>query len=101
MRMTEDDEATSTPTAKAYAELQDWMVGARMDSIRQDRGTWICQLNRDGRNTWVVWNPDRKSEFNRPKGDDTIRTLSGETSRISGNRIEVGPTPVLVEKSAH
>ena len=101
VRMTDDDEATPTPTARAYVELQKWMVGAHMNSIRQDRGTWICQLSRDGRNSWIVWNPDRKADFDRPKGADTIRTLSGDAAGISGNRIEVGSTPILVDKPVH
>jgi len=99
VRMTEDDEATSTPSAKAYAELQKWMVGARMDSVRQDRGTWICQLSRGSSNSWIVWNPDGKAEIERPKEACTIRKLSGESIGISGNRIEIGPTPVLVDRS--
>ncbi len=101
VRMTQDDEATVTPTAHAYAELQKWMVGARMDSVRQDGGTWVCQLSRDGANSWIVWNPDRNVDFDRPKDVDTIRHLSGDRSGITGNRIEIGATPVLLEKSAH
>jgi len=101
VRMTQDDEASVTPTAHAYAELQKWMVGARMDSVRQDGGTWVCQLSRDGANSWIVWNPDRNVDFDRPNDVDTIRKLSGDRTGITGNKIEIGATPVLLEKSAH
>jgi len=76
-------------------------VGARMDSVRQDGGTWVCQLSRDGANSWIVWNPDRNVDFDRPKDVDTIRKLSGDRTGITGNRIEIGATPVLLEKAAH
>ena len=101
VRMTEDDEATITPTAHAYAELQKWMVGARMDSVRQDGGTWVCQLSRDGATSWIVWNADHNANFDRPKDIDTVRKLSGDRTAITGSRIEIGATPVLLEKAAH
>jgi hypothetical protein len=101
VRMTEDDEATMTPTARAYAELQKWMVGARMDSASHDGGTWACQVSRDRATSWIVWNPDRNTSFDRPKDVDTIRKLSGDQSAITGNKIEIGPTPVLLERSGH
>jgi hypothetical protein len=101
VRMTESDEATSTPTAKAYAELQKWMVDARMESLRQDHGTWICQLSRGGAASFIVWNPDHKIDFERPRDVDTIRRLSGESTAISGNKVEIGPTPVLLDRATH
>ncbi|MBZ5679766.1 MAG: beta-galactosidase [Acidobacteriia bacterium] len=103
VRMTEDDEATSTPTARAYAELQRWMVGARMDSVKKDDATWICQLSRDGMNSWILWNPDHNTRFDVPRawGVGTVRRLSGDSASFSGGKIEVGTTPILVEKSAH
>lgn len=102
VRLTEDDEATSTPTARAYAELQKWMVGARMDSVKQDGGTWICQLSRDRANSWILWNPDHDTKFDLPKSSDVnmIRKLSGDRAIFTGNKVVVGPTPILLEKSA-
>jgi hypothetical protein len=100
VRMTEDDEATATPTARAYAELQKWLVGAHMDALTQDNGAWICRLSRGGATSWIVWNPDRNVDFDRPKDVDTIRKLSGDRTGITGNRIEIGATPVLLEKAA-
>jgi hypothetical protein len=101
VKMTEDDEATPTPTAHAYAELQRWLVGAHMDSLKQNNGIWICGLSRDGATSWIVWNPDRDSNFERPKDVDTIRNLAGDRTGITGNKIEVGATPVLLEKAVH
>jgi hypothetical protein len=101
VRMTEDDEATSTPTARAYAELQRWMVGARMDSVKKDDGTWICQLSRDGASSWILWNPNHNTKFEVPKAwnASSVRRLSGDSADYPGGKIEVGPTPILVEKS--
>ena len=103
VRMTEDDEATATPTARAYAELQKWLVGARMDSIKQGDGTWLCQLSRDGVKSFILWNPDHGTTVDLPKSADvnTIRKLSGDRSNFTGTKVEVGPTPILLEKLVH
>lgn len=101
VRMTEADEATSTATARAYAEIQKWMVGARMESITEDRGTWICQLSRDGAISFIVWNPERKVDFDRPKDVNTVHKLTGESAGISGNKVEISSTPVLLDRSTH
>jgi hypothetical protein len=103
VRMTEDDEATPTPTARAYAELQKWMVGARMDSIEQHDGTWLCQLSRGVVKSFILWNPDHSTTVDLPKSADvkTIRKLSGERSNFTGMKVDVGPTPILLEKLVH
>jgi hypothetical protein len=102
VRMTEDDEATTTPTARAYTELQHWLVGARMDSVKQKDGTWICQMSRENTKFWIVWNPSRNTKFDLPKSSraNTIRKLSGDRAGVAGDQIDVGPAPVLLENSA-
>jgi hypothetical protein len=101
VRMTESDETTVTSSAKAYAEIQQWLIGARMDSLQQKDGIWISQLSRDGANSWIVWTPDRNARFDVPKSFDVneIRSLSGEIVKFPGGKIEIGPAPVLLEKS--
>jgi hypothetical protein len=101
VRMTESDESTSTPTARAYTELVHWMVGARMVSARQDGDVWICQLDRDGSNSYVLWNAGRNKNFEVPKswGVTSARRLSGDASAFSGGKIEVGSVPILLEKT--
>ncbi len=101
VRMTEDDESTPTDTARAYAVLQQWLIGARMTSCKEDHGNWVCQLNRDGRDFWIVWNSERNKGFDVPKSwnVDSVRRLSGESSRLQGSKVEIGGTPVLLEKS--
>ncbi|HVN18029.1 MAG TPA: glycosyl hydrolase [Dongiaceae bacterium] len=100
VRMTEQDESTSTPAARAFGELRAWMVGARMESARQrEDGTWMCKLTRDDHGSWALWNPDRNVKVDVPKDWNVknIRTLSGDRQAISGNKVEVGATPILLE----
>jgi hypothetical protein len=103
VRMTESDEATATSTARAYAELQQWLIGARMESVERRGGAWVCQLSRDGVASWIIWNPDRKTAFDLPGSFDAddVRKLSGVTAKFSGRRVDIGPEPILLEKSVH
>ena len=72
-----------------------------MESIKRDHDSWICQLSRNGTSSYIVWNAERKVDFDRPKDVDTIRKLSGESVAISGNKIEISSTPVLLDRSPH
>jgi len=101
VRMTADDEATATPAAHAYAELQRWLIGARMQSVKQDGDTWICQLNRKNADSWILWNSERTTKFEVPKSWDvnTLRTLSSSRTSFADGKVEIGPTPVLLERS--
>jgi Glycosyl hydrolases family 39 len=99
VRMTEDDESTLTATARAYTELAKWMIGARMSSFKEDDGAWVCQLDRDGSSSWILWS-NHNSKFDVPKswGATSARRLSGDTSSFPGGKIEVGTVPILLEK---
>ncbi len=72
-----------------------------MTSCKVDRTTWICQLKRDrGNLAWIVWNPNRKFQFNIPRiwGVQQVKDLSGKRSQVSDRAIEISPSPRLLEK---
>jgi 8-oxo-dGTP pyrophosphatase MutT (NUDIX family) len=73
-----------------------------MDSVKQDGGTWICQLSRDGANSWIVWNANHNTKFEVPKSWNVnlARRLSGDSANFPGGKIEVGETPMLLEQAA-
>ncbi len=100
--MVEADRTTLTPAAVAYANVQKWLVGAQMSPCQSNsQNTWICQLKRDrGYQGWIVWNPDGKLRFNVPDRwrVKQIRDLAGTERDLSGNSIEIGPSPLLLEK---
>jgi len=101
VRIVETDRATPTAAARAYEEVGKWLTGARMDSLREDGGSFICQLSRDGRKSWIVWNPERRVSLDIPRSWGVIRMqkLSGDQSSFSGNRLEIDSSPTLLESS--
>lgn len=97
---TEEDERTITISARAYGEVQKWLVGARMESCEKDSsGTWTAKLTRDGRSAWILWNEDHDLKFDVPKswGVDRITKLSGEDSPLPSGQIDVSELPVMAE----
>jgi hypothetical protein len=98
---TEEDQATATNSAHAYAEVQKWLIGSRMESCeRQADENWVCKLTREsGRSAWILWNEARSSKFDVPKSWEvtTLTKLSGEQSAWNASKIDVGELPVLLE----
>jgi hypothetical protein len=94
------------PTAKAYAEVERWMVGARMDSCRMDgQGNWTAHIIRpDQREAWIVWNSKVKlGKFKLPSewNVQSVTDIYGKKSPVRhGDTIEVHFAPELIE-SAH
>jgi hypothetical protein len=99
--LTEADGRTLKPPATAFAETENWLVGARMVSCLSDqRSTWSCELDRPGYHAWVVWNPTRTMEFRIPEAWPVIqrRDLSGGRLPLgTASLISIGPKPVLLE----
>lgn len=108
LTMIEPDIRTLKPAAIAYAQVQKWLVGARMNHCTQNQSTWICQLSRQGGyNAWIVWNSARKSGFQVPAswGIHRVRDLTGNQRNLSGTTtrnnpisIEIGSSPLLLER---
>jgi hypothetical protein len=100
---TEEDESTATISAHAYAEIQKWMIGSRVDSCESDDGgTWVCKLSRESSPAaWILWNEDHSSRFEIPKSwqIQTCTKLSGERSACSAGQVDVGEIPILLEAS--
>jgi len=102
MGFTEKDGKTVKSPAAAYAEVEKWLVGARMNSCASDAsGTWTAEISRDGGyHGWLVWNPNQSLSFKIPPtwNPKLVRDLKGAQREIppKGN-IEIGPSPILLE----
>ncbi|HTS68696.1 MAG TPA: glycosyl hydrolase [Terriglobia bacterium] len=98
---TNEDQATATISARAYGEVQKWLVGSRMESCRrQGDATWICRLTEvSGRPAVILWNEDHTSrlDVSREWEMKTLTKLSGEHSAWSGSQFDVSELPVLLE----
>jgi hypothetical protein len=102
--LTEADGKTVKPPAYAYAEVYDWLVGARMIECTSDAANmWKCSIRRnDGNDAWIVWNAQRVMSLEIPKylGFNEVRDLEGDRRSLkAGDRIEAGPMPVLLWKN--
>jgi hypothetical protein len=105
MGLTQYDEKTPKAAAKAYGEVENWLVGARMNSCSsQGDGTWTCQIARDGGYSgWIVWNANQEVTFDLPRAWNArqVRTLSGDTKKISNlKQLRITFSPQLIENSA-
>jgi hypothetical protein len=99
LQMTDRDSRTLAPAGQAFSTIQQWLVGARMDWCKADANeTWQCQLNRNGKPEWIIWNVDGNSTFSLPKNwnANSITPLVGESHGISGSSLDISPIPVLV-----
>ncbi len=101
---TEEDESTTTISARAYAEIQKWLIGARIESCENDdAGTWVCKLSRPSTGSaWIVWNEDHAVKFDIPKSwpVQTCAKLVGERSPAGAGAVDVGEIPILLEGPA-
>jgi len=103
VRLTEGDLATATPAAKAYAQVEEWLVGAQMDWFRrEDSSNFVCQLSRDGKKSWIAWNPERNSKLDIPKSwsVSSSQKLLETRNAISGGSVEINSFPTLLESSS-
>lgn len=102
MLMVKEDNQTLTGAAKAYGEIQKWLVGSQMKKCQPDfRNTWTCELVREGGNpAWVVWNSKRDDlSFKVPESYEVrqVQNLYGEKTELSSDRIlKIGSLPVLL-----
>ena len=101
MGLTEADGATTKPPAKAYAEVEDWLVGARMVMCDTYGGIWNCRLSREGGYSgWIVWSTKGTRQFPIQPiwGVKRMRDLYGNVRKLSGIRnVAIGSMPILLE----
>lgn len=98
--LTEEDGKTLKPPAKAYAEVERWLVGAQMTSCRCSHDTWICGLLRPHYRGWIVWNPERSKRFSIPDTwpvHQSIDLSGGRRPTQPGSIVSIGPAPILLE----
>jgi len=94
-----EDEHRITPAGYAYGDIQQWLVGARMDRCGENaEHTWTCQLDRSGKKEWIVWNPPGDRTFDVPAAWHvrSMTPLLHDRRSIHEPSIDIGPVPVLL-----
>jgi Glycosyl hydrolases family 39 len=88
-----------TPAGNTYKLIQQWLVGAKMDScVESADHIWTCELSRAGKKQWIVWNPQGTRKFDVPGAwhVKNAMPLLHEQSSLTGPTIEIGPIPTLL-----
>jgi len=88
-----------TAAGRAYESVQQWLVGARMDSCTESaEHNWTCQLSRAGKKQWLVWNPQGNHKFDVPTAwrVRSVTPLLHERRSLTGPSIDIGPVPALL-----
>lgn len=98
-----EKDGTPKPAARAYAEIQHWMIGKRMASCRRDAdGVWCAELETaDGMREAIVWSPNRESTWEVPSdlGAQSVRHLDGSIDQLTAAYLKVDFSPVLLGSS--
>jgi hypothetical protein len=88
-----------TPAGNAYKLIQQWLVGAKMEScVESTDHIWTCELSRAGKKEWIVWNPQGTRKFDVPGAwhVKSATPLLHEQGSLTGSTIEIGPIPTLL-----
>jgi hypothetical protein len=108
LHMAEPDRQTPTSAGRAFAVLQDWMVGASVgpcladdqpEPFKASHSVWTCELNRDGKISRIVWNPDGNTNFTVPAAWNVQRIgdLSGTFRSMQAQKqIPIDQQPLLL-----
>ena len=95
-----DPQGVITPAGRAYLTTARWLVGARLKSCKRTAPVWVCVLDRDGKQAWMIWNEKDESlqwpaiELPRLNAGES---LAGEALAIKGQRaLTLDGRPILV-----
>jgi hypothetical protein len=90
------------PAAMAYAQVQEWMVGATMTApcaVESD-SIWKCGLMRGPKGpnyrALAIWNVAGASQYNPPAWFTHWRDLAGNVHQVAGP-VPIGTQPILLE----
>jgi hypothetical protein len=105
-----EDNKTLTPAGLAFKVTEDWMLGAVVTSCdsadkpeikKASHSLWTCKLDREGKTSYVVWNPDGGVKFTVPPSwkVNRIRSLENVDKPLPASREEMlGHQPVLFDQ---
>lgn len=94
-----ESEHRVTPAGNAYKVIQQWLVGAKIDSCDEAADhNWTCELNRSGKMEWIVWNSQGRRKFELP-GEWRVKSITPllqDRRSFTGSSIDIGPAPALL-----
>jgi hypothetical protein len=94
-----EDAHTVTPAGRAYEVVQRWIVGTTMNDCTESADhTWTCQLLRNGKSQWIVWNVQGNRKFDVPRtwSVASATRLLQDSQPLKGASVDIGPVPLLL-----
>jgi Glycosyl hydrolases family 39 len=87
-----------TPAGQAYAEIEQWLTGKRMNSCHSSGDVWVVELEDTGHPVKIVWDAGGSSSFRIPNDWRATRVTDfrGKTQPVRGGTVQIGPAPVLL-----
>ena len=94
----------SKPAAKAYEQLQDWLIGATFDHPCENKsGVWTCDLHREnGYRAKIAWSekPGAAANYKVQDGMANQRDLTANSAALKGGgSVPLSSRPTLLEPS--
>lgn len=87
-----------TEAANAYQQVEQWLTGAVMNGCSPDAElTWKCQISRDGKVAWIVWNPEESVSVSTMQMSTEIDIHGNQQDISAENSVAVGDMPVLLQ----
>lgn len=88
-----------TALARAFAIVQNWMVGSSERCTRYSDGVWVCALTNGKTTNYAVWSVNGAGFYTVPKGIGHAADLYGGTTAVeAGTKIALSGAPVLLTK---
>jgi hypothetical protein len=95
-----DRNRVPTLAARAYQQIEKWLVGSSLEACNTKGPVWVCELKQNDRTSWLIWSTENTgpplASLSLPI--NKVDTLSGET--LSGNAalsVNISESPVLAE----
>jgi hypothetical protein len=102
----ETESGAANQAGFAYQQVRDWILGARFVPCSAKGSVWSCSLTRTGGyEALAVWDTEQSCRggacsttvYFPDHRFTVVRSLSGESGRISAGGVRIGAKPVLLE----
>jgi hypothetical protein len=95
-------EEGSRPAAKAYEQLQDWLIGTTFDGPCENKGgTWTCELHKNNAPARIVWSAKPGAgNYKVPDSFTSQLDLSGAATPLKGGSVPLSNRPILLQSKA-
>ncbi|MFO0398734.1 MAG: glycosyl hydrolase [Sphingobacteriia bacterium] len=95
--MLQPDYEAPTAGQLAYRRLRQWLLGARLIRHERQDGRWMCEIEKDGLRSYILWHESKATEWAVPAAwrVHQLHHLDGTAGPLPAV-LSVGPVPILL-----